>query len=170
MILKAFLQAVWSSMVLPGRTEQSAAHWAVRIGRPGEKLRLHFVGDEIQEPNVDPIWILKAPSSSLDGKYLLTKTTDHHRAFLFDVSTEQWSMVSPADMLTNLHFSRNGEFVYYESTSVSHAVLMRMRISDRRNEQVMDFQNIRRPLIQSSAGWTGLANDDSPIMQRDIGA
>jgi Tol biopolymer transport system component len=106
---------------------------------------------------------------SRDGKFLLAKTSDHHRGLLFEVSTEQWTMFREAEMLTNLRFSRNADYIYFESTSANHAALMRMRIADHKIEQVMDFQNIRRPLTQLSSAWTGLANDDSPIMQRDIG-
>jgi hypothetical protein len=32
----------------------------------------------------------------------------------------------------------------------------------------MDLRDIRRPLSPLSAAWLGLAEDDSPIMQRDI--
>ena len=46
---------------------------------------------------------------------------------------------------------------------------MRMRMADRKIEQVVDFRNIRRPLAKLSAAWTGLAEDNSPLMQRDTG-
>lgn len=106
---------------------------------------------------------------SPDGHYLLAKSSDHHRALLFDIPTRQWSTVAEATMLTNLQFSRKGDFVYFEATSTSLAVLMRLRLADRKIEQVMDFGNIRRPLAQLSAAWSGLSEDNSPLMQRDIG-
>jgi hypothetical protein len=106
---------------------------------------------------------------SRDGQYLLAKTSDHHQALLFDISTGQWSKILAADMLTNLRFSRKGDFVYFEATSTGQAVLKRMRIADGKIEQVMDFRGIRRPLAKLSAAWTGLAEDDSPLMQRDTG-
>jgi len=106
---------------------------------------------------------------SRDGKYLLAKTSDHHRGLLFEISTGRWTIVTEAEMLTNLRFSRKGDYAYFESTSAKHAALMRMRVSDHKIEQVMDFQNIRRPLTKLSSAWTGLTDDDSPLMQRDIG-
>jgi hypothetical protein len=86
------------------------------------------------------------------------------------MKTQQWSKVAEAEMLTNVRWSRRGDFAYFEATSEeSGAVLMRMRIADRKVEQVMDFRDIRRPLVQLSAAWTGLTDDDSPLVQRDVG-
>jgi DNA-binding winged helix-turn-helix (wHTH) protein/Tol biopolymer transport system component len=106
---------------------------------------------------------------SKDGRYLLVKTSDHHRAQLFDTWTQQWSEVTHADMLTNLRWARHSSSFFFEATSHEKAILMRMNVADRTSVQVMDFQDIRRPLSQLSAAWLGLAEDDSPIMQRDIG-
>ena len=104
------------------------------------------------------------------GRYLLGKTSDHHQALLFDMKTLHWSRVAEAEMLTNVRWSRSGDFAYFEATSEENgAVLMRVRIADRKVEHVMDFRDIRRPLIQLSAAWTGLTDDDSPLVQRDIG-
>jgi len=106
---------------------------------------------------------------SPDGRYLLVKTSDHHRAQLFDTWTQQWSEVAQADMLTNLRWARRGSFFFFEATSHEKAILMRMNVADQTSVPVMDFQDIRRPLSQLSAAWVGLAEDNSPIMQRDIG-
>jgi len=107
---------------------------------------------------------------SPDGRHMFAKTLDHHRALLFDSHTQRWSTVAEADMLTNLRWSRDGGFVYFEATTADRgAAWMRMRIADNKIEYVMDFRNLRRPLVQLSAAWTGLAEDDSPLTQRDIG-
>jgi Tol biopolymer transport system component/DNA-binding winged helix-turn-helix (wHTH) protein len=106
---------------------------------------------------------------SPDGRYLLAKTSDHHRAELLDMQTQRWSEVAQADMLTNLRWARRGEFFFFEATSRDKATLMRVRVTDPTSVQIMDFQQIRRPLSYLSAAWTGLAEDESPIMQRDIG-
>jgi Tol biopolymer transport system component/DNA-binding winged helix-turn-helix (wHTH) protein len=112
---------------------------------------------------------LLGPEWSPDGKYILAKSADDHRAMLFDLAAGKWSELTRGEVLTNLHWSREGDAIYFERTSAQDSVLIRLQLRDRKLDQVMDFRGIRRPLITLSSPWSGSADDGSPILQRDIG-
>jgi Tol biopolymer transport system component/DNA-binding winged helix-turn-helix (wHTH) protein len=120
---------------------------------------------------------LIGPDWSPDGKYLLAKSKDDHRVMLYDVAAAKWRELAHGGVMTNLRWSRDGSYAYFEEASAEEAELMRIRVEDRdadgkndwASERVMDFRNIRRPLVTLSTAWSGLAEDDAPIFQRDIG-
>ena len=112
---------------------------------------------------------LLAPEWSANGQYILAKASDDHRVMIFDVRKKEWSELAHGELVTNVRWSRDGVFVYFELTSAQDSALMRIRMVDRKSERVMDFKNIRRPLITLSAPWSGTAQDGSPLLQRDIG-
>jgi hypothetical protein len=87
----------------------------------------------------------------------------------FDRNTQRWSILAQGDVLSNVRWSRDGNYVYYEAVSGSESALMRIRFADHHVERVMDFRNIRRPLVELSSSWSGLAEDGSPLLQRDVG-
>ena len=53
--------------------------------------------------------------------------------------------------------------------SQSESVLFRVRISDRKLEQVISFKEHLKP-YGILGGWTGLAPDDSPLVLRNAGS
>jgi Tol biopolymer transport system component/DNA-binding winged helix-turn-helix (wHTH) protein len=112
---------------------------------------------------------MRGPQWSLDGRYLVAKSSDDHRCMQFDRNTQRWSILAQGDVLSNVRWSRDGNYVYYEAVSGSESALMRIRFADHHVERVMDFRNIRRPLVELSSSWSGLAEDGSPLLQRDVG-
>lgn len=88
---------------------------------------------------------------------------------IFDVIKKEWSELAHGELVTNLRWSRYGEFLYFELTSAQDSALMRIRMVDRKSVRVMDYQNIRRPLVTASFPWSGMSQDGSPLLQRDLG-
>lgn len=65
-----------------------------------------------------------------------------------------------------LNWSRDGQYVYFLRWLENPAVL-RIRIADRRLEQVGDLKNF--PTTGSLGLWIGIASDDSPLLLKDTG-
>jgi hypothetical protein len=66
------------------------------------------------------------------------------------------------------NWSRDGSYIYFGDPYTNEAALYRVRISDRKVEQLAKLNS--RILTWASAGkWTGLALDDSPLVLRDTG-
>ena len=83
---------------------------------------------------------------------------------LFDFKTQEWSE------LVNIvaaypSWSHDGQYVYFNHPG-SQPSLMRVRIHDRKLEQLINLESPRvRPW-----SWFGLTPDDSPILMREVGA
>jgi len=65
------------------------------------------------------------------------------------------------------NWSRDGRYIDFLHSPDNPAVL-RVRISDRKVERVVDLKNFRMAGI--SGDWLGLAPDDSPLLVRDTGS
>jgi hypothetical protein len=48
--------------------------------------------------------------------------------------------------------------------------IVRLRISDRKLENVLDMRNVGRLITGPFVSWFDLAPDDSPLLARDIGS
>lgn len=66
-------------------------------------------------------------------------------------------------------WSSDGQFVYFDSGSGTQAAIYRVRIADRKVEQVADLRALRRPYTGWSE-WIGLTPDGSPLIMRDVGS
>jgi Tol biopolymer transport system component/DNA-binding winged helix-turn-helix (wHTH) protein len=110
------------------------------------------------------------PQWSADGRYLLAKTSDDHHMMLFDMAAQNWTELARADVVTNVRWSRDGQFAYFEQATSQGSALMRVRMAGRKIERVMDFRNIRRPLVTLSTAWSGFTDDGAPLLQRDVGS
>jgi len=64
-------------------------------------------------------------------------------------------------------WSSDGQFVYFDSSSGTQAAIYRVRIADRRFEQVDDLKDL--PYTGWSE-WIGLTPDGSPRIMRDVGS
>jgi hypothetical protein len=86
---------------------------------------------------------------------------------LYDLRTHKRTDLA-AGQLNYCAWSRNGEFIYFDRSGPSPG-FCRVRIRDRRLEQLVSLQNIHRS-VGTFGTWTGLAPDDSLLVQRDAGA
>ena len=84
---------------------------------------------------------------------------------LYDFETQHWSELAKANA-GYPSWSRDGQYVYFLSAPNAPAVL-RVRIGDRKLEQVVDLKSIR--MAGYFDFWLGLAADDSPLLLRDTG-
>jgi hypothetical protein len=84
---------------------------------------------------------------------------------LFDFVTHRWRELEEG---TNTwpQFSHDSKYVYFEKFPKA---IYRASVSDGKVEKVVDFGDIRSPLVPYWGPWFGLSADDSPIIMRDLG-
>ena len=108
---------------------------------------------------------LFSPRWSPDGRYIAAMTGDGLSIRLFDFKTGKWSELIHTP-LAFPNWSKNGQYLYFLRVPNNSAVL-RIRISDRKVEQVADLRDL------PTTGYWGkslsLAPDDSPLLLRNIG-
>ena len=110
---------------------------------------------------------LFSPRWSPDGRYIAAITTDEgYKLMLFDFVTQKWTQVfgSPIGYLL---WSHDGKYIYFQDMRNAERIV-RLRISDRKIEHVVDIKNVGRLTTGTFVDWFGLAPDDSPLFARDI--
>jgi Tol biopolymer transport system component len=107
---------------------------------------------------------LFSPRWSPDGDYIAALTVDGGSLRLFEVATQKWVELAKLP-IGYPSWSRDSKFIFFD-TAGSEPALYRVRISDRKLEQLVSLTNIRRT---GTFAWTGLAPDDSPLLLRDAG-
>ena len=107
---------------------------------------------------------LYSPRWSPDGHYIAAVTADGGSLRLFEVATQKWVELARLE-IGYPNWSRDSKFIFFDAGGKQPA-LYRVRISDRKVEQLVNLTNIRRT---GTFAWTGLALDDSPVLLRDAG-
>jgi eukaryotic-like serine/threonine-protein kinase len=102
---------------------------------------------------------------SPDGRYIVALSRDSLSLVLFDFQTQKWSQLAKV-RAAYLNWSRDGQYVYFLRWLDNPAVL-RVRIADRKVEQVSDLANL--PTTGNLGPWVGLDLDDSPLLLKDTG-
>ena len=108
---------------------------------------------------------LFSPRWSPDGRYVAAMTGDGLSIRLFDFKTREWSELTRT-ALAFPNWSKNGQYLYFLRVPNNSAVL-RIRISDRKVEQVSDLKNL--PTTGYWCKSLSLAPDASPLLLRNIG-
>jgi eukaryotic-like serine/threonine-protein kinase len=108
---------------------------------------------------------LYSPRWSPDRRYIVAMPADSLSLVLFDFQTQKWSQLAK-ERAGFPSWSRDGQYVYFLRWLDNPAVL-RVRITDRKVEQVSDLRNL--PTIGNIGPWVGLAPDDSLLLLKDIG-
>ena len=106
-----------------------------------------------------------SPRWSPDGRHILALNKHERKMVLFDFQTGKWSDLSEKT-IDFPNWSRDGKYVYFLHYPENPA-LLRIRINDRKLEQVVDLKGF---LATGFWGfWLGLDPEDSPLMLRDAG-
>jgi len=108
---------------------------------------------------------LFSPRWSPDGRHISAFSADSMRLLLFDFQTQKWTELANGS-LSWLNWSHDGQYVYVLDYRGKDA-LVRIRISDRKTEQVVDLKNFAT--TGRYGGGLSLAPDDSPLLLRDTG-
>lgn len=167
--------------ILPSEKTQVDANWSP----DGNSL---IFGADADVRNKEPIQIVDirskrvlalpgstdffSPRWSPDGRFIaaMTKTTAF-RLMLYDFSKKNWTEAFGSPM-TYPSWSREGKYIYFQSwyDPVKHIGerIVRLRLSDRKVENIVDVKNVGRPTTGTIVDWSGLAPDDSPLFARDI--
>jgi eukaryotic-like serine/threonine-protein kinase len=106
-----------------------------------------------------------SPRWSPDGKYIVAMTNGALSLNLYDFETRKWTRI--IDMPVGFPcWSKDGRWIYFVRYPADPAV-MRIRIADRKVEQVADLQGF---VATGWWGiWLGLDPTDTPLMLRDAG-
>jgi serine/threonine protein kinase/Tol biopolymer transport system component len=110
---------------------------------------------------------LWSPLWSPDERFLAAKRHDTEELMIFDVGTKKWELLAHVTA-GYFSWSRDGKFIYFDTWLENEPALYKVRISDRRLEQIVVLKNLRRTW-GSWGPWTGLAPDDSALLLRDTG-
>jgi Tol biopolymer transport system component len=106
-----------------------------------------------------------SPNWSPDGRYATAMSLEGQRLMLFDFKTGSWSELTRGWGL--VRWSQDGQYVYYLRYGTDSAV-MRIRVSDRRVEEVASLKGIRQAGRLAGLDF-GLTPDGAPIVLRDVG-
>jgi len=139
--------------------------------KQGAKLQLEIIDLKTHAittvPGSEGLW---SPRWSPDGRYIIAVPRPADRLMIFDVKTRQWTELAKASIGWP-GWSHKGDAVYFSGSlhPGEPAGVYRIRMSDRKLEQVVSLKDFRQPLGPLGSNWSGLAPDDSPLLLRDIG-
>jgi DNA-binding winged helix-turn-helix (wHTH) protein/Tol biopolymer transport system component len=134
---------------------------------PGTIQLLDFRSGEIS--SVPRSQGMFSPRWSPDGRYLVTLSGDSEQLALFDFTTQKWSVLA-TQTIGYPSWSRDSKYVFFDDTALTaDPAFYRVRVSDHALQRVASLKNIRQFATEWPFGaWTGLAPDDSLLLQRDI--
>jgi hypothetical protein len=131
------------------------------------KVSLHELNLETHKltdvPGSEGMWL---PSRSRDGKYLLAITSDLETLKLYDFAIRKWIEVARGS-INDFGFYPDSKAIFY--TDGLKSAMFRMRLNDRKVEQIADIRHIDQPAIPYWTPWTGIAPDGSPLLMHDLG-
>jgi hypothetical protein len=139
---------------------------ALSLAEVCQRLRLHKSTHVSTLPGSNGRF---SPHWSPDGKYIAAITTDTQTLMLFDVAAQRWAEIfgSFAGYET---WSHDGKYLYFQGIIAPDTFfrVLRLRLSDRKIEEIADMRRVGRVTAGGFDSWFGLAPDDSPLVTRDI--
>jgi eukaryotic-like serine/threonine-protein kinase len=106
------------------------------------------------------------PQCSPDGRYIAVSSRDGQKLMLFDFKAQNWSELLKANV-GNVNWSKDSQYVYYDTGLGSSPAFYRVRVADRKVEQVADLKGFRR-VVFDWLPWGGVTPDGAPLVLRDI--
>jgi Tol biopolymer transport system component len=107
-----------------------------------------------------------APSWSPDGRYVGAMASDGQNIMQFDFKSRAWTHLAKGSGL--MKWSRDGEYLYYLRYGPESAV-MRVRVSDRKEEEVASLKGIRQAGRLAGLEFSLAPDARQPIVLRDVG-
>jgi len=164
--------------VSPGKRDEIPPSWSPDgnmlvygnwIDKNGETEGIHLLDLRTQQVAPLPGSLKKTwfPLWSPDGSRIVALSVDQHKLMLFDVKAQKWTQLGNVSV-DRPSWSRDGKYVYFDSTFEGNAGFYRIRIADGKLERVADLGGLKRMTEGGFGSWTGLAHDDSPLALRDI--
>ncbi len=108
---------------------------------------------------------LFSPRWSPDGRYIAALNSALTKLLLFDFQTQKWTELVTGSVGWPW-FSKDGQYLYFQDSTGTGA-LVRLRLSDRQIEKVLDLKNF--VTVGAYGGWFAPALDGSPMMLRNSG-
>ena len=134
---------------------------------PGPQSSIRIVDVSTRQVTVVPgSQGLFSPRWSPDGRYIAAMPNGSRTIVLYDFKTQKWSTLA-TDPAGFPAWSHDSQFVYYLNSQVAGGVLKRVRIGDRKVEQVVGLHDFHSTGYYRA--WLGLTPDDTPLMLRDAG-
>ena len=90
------------------------------------------------------------------------------KLMLFDVSAQKWT--KPCDCKVGYPmWSHDGKYLYFEDYPGPDKLyrIVRLRLSDRKIENVAELSSVGRFTTGTEGQWFGLTPDGSPLLARD---
>jgi Tol biopolymer transport system component/DNA-binding winged helix-turn-helix (wHTH) protein len=164
--------------VSPGKRDEIPPSWSPDgkmlvygnwIDKNGETEGIHLLDLRTHQVTSLPGSLKKTwfPLWSPDGSSIVALTVDQHKLMLFDVKAQKWNQLGNV-RVDRPSWSRDGKYVYFDSTFEGNAGFYRIRTADGKLERVADLGGLKRMTEGGFGSWTGLAHDDSPLALRDI--
>jgi DNA-binding winged helix-turn-helix (wHTH) protein/WD40 repeat protein len=110
-----------------------------------------------------------SPRLSPDGRYIAALAERDSRMMLFDTRTQKWEQLS-SHYSGYPSWSRDSKFLYFQEWTQGSGLpsrVVRVRMSDRRLEAILDLKTLDRLSIGTFMSWFGLAPDDSILLSRN---
>jgi Tol biopolymer transport system component len=113
---------------------------------------------------------LFSPRWSPDGRFLAALSCDSEmKIVIFDFKSQKWSdWVSGPGLRAYPAWSRDGEYLYFDTYSTEAPGYYRIKLGQTRPELVVDSKDLKRSSGGQKGTWSGITPDDSPLFLRDV--
>jgi serine/threonine protein kinase/Tol biopolymer transport system component len=110
---------------------------------------------------------LYGPRWSPDGRYITALNLDQDRLMLMPIDGGQWSELATGQVVEYPNWSRDGQYLYFESSANGGRQLFRVNVGTRHTEPVLSLKGISRPAVGFGTQWSGLTLDNAPLIMRE---
>jgi Tol biopolymer transport system component len=139
--------------------------WILAAARP-ETAALHIFDLRTNQVSTLPgSEGLRSPRWSRDGRYVVAFGPNDTNLMLFDFQTQKWEQLAGGPVGFD-NWSKDGKYVYYQTSHEGAAGVFRVGIRDRKVERVVSLTEFQSTGT-TTGFWLGLAPDDSPLLLRD---
>lgn len=110
-----------------------------------------------------------SPRVSPDGRYIAALSQEDSKLTLYDTRTQKWQELS-SHYSAYPSWSRDSKYLYFQDWSGGSGLpsqVVRIRISDRKLETIVDLKSLDHLSIGTFMSWSGLAADDSVLLSRN---